>query len=392
MGALDGIRVVELATVFAGPATAMHLADQGAEVIKVEAPIGDDVRRIGTMFEGESPSYLALNRNKRGIVLDLTVPEARPVLLDLLRRADVFITNLRSPAIARLALTYPELRNVNPRLIYARITGWGSRGAYATRPAYDLMVQALTGLLGSRTSPEGVPIGTGIVACDMTGCAYLAYGIALALLQRAQSGDGQEVEVSLASAGLAVQANAAVQVQGITQEAANLSSALMTSYAASDGEWLFISCINQREWERLCQALDVSHLTDDPLFRDHAARAANREALHAILSAVFAVRTQKVWAEAFQEYDIPGAPVLGREGMFEQPQFWENDYLVRIERPNGRTVECVGSPLSLSRQPATIRRPPPKLGEHTAEVLEELGYSRDRLAHLWEIGVTRPAS
>ncbi len=277
-GPLEGIRVVEMTRGWAGPGAGMYLADQGAEVIKVEPPGGDDARRFFTSapIGGEDRGFLVVNRNKRGMVVNLSTPRGREIIHRLLEKADVFLENFRPGVAERVGLDYDILHTRYPRLIHASLSALGLKGPYAGLPAYDMVVQAFSGIMGQRQHPDGTPMSAGVWVADCSTPMTLAYGIMLALFHRERTGVGQRVETALLSQGLAMQSVELVRGEGEVREFAPQrysAQPVYSPYQCSDGQWLVCVAVNNDQWRRLCQALDAEALVGDPEFDDPLKRA-----------------------------------------------------------------------------------------------------------------------
>ncbi len=382
-GVLEGIRVLDLASMWAAPSCAMYLADHGAEVIKVEPPQGDESRRLftHTSLGNESPSFLAVNRNKRGIVLDLRKPEAQAIARKLAQQSDVVICNFRPKVAQRLGLRYEDLGPQNPRLIYVELSAYGKQGPFADKAGYDLLFQALSGMLHRRL-PDGTPLASGLWAADCSTPMMLAYGVALALLARERTGKGQRVETSLLQMAIAMQfvdlVKPEVEPPGKRQPS---NQATFAPYRCADGKWIIPVAISDKEWRRLCKALDLTHLVDDPAFATPSTRAYNND-LYPILAGVFEAKQRDEWLRLLQDADVPCAPVVDRSEVYGSPQVIANEMMTEITHPTaGRTV-MMGVPVKLSRNPGSLRRPSPLQGQHTDEVLRELGYDSAAIATL----------
>jgi crotonobetainyl-CoA:carnitine CoA-transferase CaiB-like acyl-CoA transferase len=381
MQALSGIRVLELSQMWAAPGAAMYLADHGADVIKVEPLAGDEGRRTLTqppVADGESRAFLALNRNKRGIALDIRHPKGRDVVLDLTRRADVLIHNFRPGVAERLGYGYSTLRGLNERLVYAWITAYGAEGPFAMRPGYDLLFQGLSGILGRRLRRDGRPAGAGVWVADCSAPMELAYGIAVALFMRERTGQGQLVTTSLLHAALAMQLPDLVQVEHALEpgEAGRDYSdqAMYAPYRCRDGRFLIIVVIQDEQWRRLCRALGLSTLGEDPRYGTSLDRARASDALRAALTDAFATRDRDEWLARLADADVPSAPILEPDQVLEYPQVLANQMLAAVDHPvAGRTV-TVSQPVRLHASDATAAGRAPLLGEHTEEVLLDLGY------------------
>jgi crotonobetainyl-CoA:carnitine CoA-transferase CaiB-like acyl-CoA transferase len=389
MHALSGIRVLDLSQMWAAPGAAMYLADHGAAVIKVEPPGGDEARRTLTqppIAGGESRSFLALNRNKRGIALDIRDPRGQEVVRDLVRRSDVLVHNFRPGVAERLGYGYPTLRALNPRLVYAWITAYGHEGPLSGRPGYDLLFQGLAGIMARRRLPDGRPLGASVWVADCSAPIVLAYGIALALLARERTGQGQLVTTSLLHAALAMQLPDLVTVERALDEEGvptnYTEQALFAPYRCRDGRDLVIVVIQDEQWRRLCTALGRDDLADDPRYARALDRARGSVALGRLLGEVFRSRDRDDWLAALADADLPSAPVLEPGEVLDDPQVRANDMLAATIHPvAGRTV-MVGQPARLHDTEAAAARPAPLLGEHTEEVLRELGYSPSRIREL----------
>ncbi len=382
-GVLEGIRVLDLASMWAAPSCAMYLADHGAEVIKVEPPRGDESRRIftHTSLGNESPSFLAVNRNKRGIVLDLTKPEGQEIARRLAKGSDVVIHNFRPRVSKRLGLRYEDLEPQNPRLIYVELSAYGRKGPFADRAGYDILFQALSGMLHRRL-PDGTPITSGVWAADCSTPIMLAYGVALALLARERTGRGQKVETSLLQMAIAMQfvdlVKPEVEPPGMR---APSTQATFAPYRCADGFWIIPVAISDKEWARLCQALELAHLIADPAFATPQTRAYNND-LFPILAGVFETKPREEWLRLLQAADVPCAPVVSRDEVFSQPQVIENEMITEVRHPTAGRTLMMGVPVRLSANPGSIRRPSPLQGQHTADVLRELGYDDAAIAQL----------
>lgn len=388
---LEGIRVLDFAQVYAGPAAAMYLADQGADVIKVEPPGGETCRHIYTT-PGNGPfsfPFLVLNRNKRAIVVDLDRRDGQEVAHRLVQGADVVILSLRPHQATRMGMDYPALRQLNPRLVYVAISGFGEEGPDAGKPAYDLALQARAGILAAHRLPDGTPMPLTVMVNDMSCAMMTAFATMVALWQRQATGEGQQLNLALLDMSIAMQAQQLVQVQAVGSDSRLPGSRLAATVGAfrcADGEYLMVIAMTERQWSNLCQVLDVPHLAQDPGLRTYDARQERAEELYPVLEALFATRPRAEWQALLEKAEVPCGPVVDRRAVFADPQLAANGTLVDTVHPTLGKMRMMGVPFRGSWQRVEranpIRRPAPGLGEHTEEVLKEIGYTPSQIKKL----------
>ena len=379
-GPLDGMKVIELAHVMAGPVCGLMLADMGADVIKVEKPTGDDVRRaVPPEIAGESASYMMVNRNKRGIVLNLKDSRAVTILKKMLATADVVLENYRKGTMERLGLGYDELRRANPGLIYGEISGFGRTGPYKERGGFDLIAQGMSGLMAiTGEGPGRPPVKVGAPVSDITAGILLAMGVSAAYARRLQTGEGQRVDTSLFEAAIThtYWQSAIALATGVSPGPMGSAHPLNAPYQAfrtADG-WINIGAANQTNWERLVRIIGAPELNQDPRFRENTGRMANLEALTDTLNAIFGQKTTDQWLELLEDGGFPAGPVLSIAEMHADPQTRAREMLVATDHPVAGTVETLGLPVKFADTPGGIRCPAPTLGQHTREVLAEYGF------------------
>ena len=374
-GALDGVRVLDLTRVLAGPYCAMFLGDLGAELVKIEQPgVGDDTRGWGPPFVGgESAYFLCVNRNKKSVTIDLKSAEGVDLLRRLAKSADVLIENFRPGTMERLGLGEEELRLGNPRLVYASLSGFGADGPMSDWPGYDLIVQAWGGLMSITGTPDGEPTKVGVAIIDLVAGLMLGKAIVAALFAREKIGIGQKVDTSLLEAEVACLINAGSNylVEGkipLRWGNAHPSIVPYQSFRTSDG-YLVIGVASEGIWRRFCQALGRAELADDARFAKNSDRVENRAALIPILSEIFLTRGSDTWLKLLNEAEVPCAPVQTIDKVFSADQVLRREMLVEVEHPTAGTVRMAGLPVKFSATPASIRLPPPLLGQHTAQIL-----------------------
>jgi formyl-CoA transferase len=388
-GALDGLRVLELTQVMAGPFCAQVLADMGADVVKIEPPDGGDTTRraLGFRMRGEdTAAFLAVNRNKRSLALDLKAERHRAIFHRLARDADVVLENFRPGVAARLGADWDTLRALNPRLVHASVSGFGQTGPYAMRPGYDLIAQGLAGVMSVTGEPGGEPVKCGIPIADLSAGLFCAVGILSALAARERTGRGQRVDTSLFEGALALSIWETAELWATGRVPQPLGSAhrLTAPYQAlrtRDGH-ITVGGNNQRLWERLCGALGREDLVDDPRFATNDARMEHRPALVAELESALEGSDTDHWVDALLEAGVPAGPIHDYRQVFDDPHTQAREMEVELEHPVEGTIRALGIPVKLSDTPGAIRRAAPLLGEHTEEVLRDAGFSAEEIAAL----------
>jgi len=391
--ALDGIRVLDLTLWQQGPYASAMLADLGADVIKIEAPGSPDPGRR-FLFRPElglSVYFEAHNRGKRSLALDLKKPQGKDVLFRLVERADVFLNNLRLGAVKRLGLTYEALRAVNPRIIYAHASAWGSQGPDADLGSFDMLAQARSGIMSINGEPDGPPLPVPVPIADQLGAILTAYGIMAALFHRERSGEGQEVEVSLLGSQLALQCFnvATYNLSGRLphRRPRGRFAPLWNTYRGADGKYVALAMPEERWWPGTCRALGQPDLEHDARFDTAAKRHQNAQHLVDHLDGVFAQRPACEWAQRFQHEGLMAGLVQDYEDVARDPQVAANAYVEELEWPGHPPLRMPGAGARLSRTPGSIRGMAPALGAHTREVLLENGFSPEEIDRLEAEGV-----
>lgn len=386
-GALAGLRVLDLSRVLAGPFCAMILGDHGADVVKVEPPEGDETRTWGPPFQsGTAAYYLSINRNKRGIALDLRRPEAREVVLRLADRADVLIENFKLGTMERWGLGYEEvLFRRNPRLIYCNISGFGRSGPYAGLPGYDAIAQAMGGVMSLNGTPEQ-PMKVGMAVADLSTGMFAAIGILVALEARRRTGRGQRVDCSLLDSQVALLTSYAGNYFASGKRPARYGSGhpnvVPYNLFPTADRPLYLAVGNDRQFRKLCEIIGRPDLADDPRFATNAARSQNRDALEPELAAALRARTADEWMRELMGAGVPAGPLNHVDEVAADPHVLARGMVRELHHPDIEGFRTLGIPVRLGETAGSIRRHPPRLGEHNREVLGELGYSAAEIERL----------
>jgi crotonobetainyl-CoA:carnitine CoA-transferase CaiB-like acyl-CoA transferase len=390
MSALAGYRVLELAHFIAGPVCGLYLADMGADVIKVEAPGGGDASRglydAQTVPGGDSSVYLATNRNKRSVAVDLTRPEGRAVFLELVKNADVVIEAYRGGVAERLGIGYDACVAVNPRIIYCSLSAFGPRGPFREKPGLDMLVQALGGIMSVTGERDGGPLLCGTPVVDTMGALACGQAVVTALLHRERTGEGQRVDVALLD--LALLANAARLIMYLAngEEICRHGSAhpFMVPFQALEAKdgWIYVAVWAEKLWAPFCAAIDRPELVDDPRFAERKTRFAHREDLRAIIIPLFRERTIAEWMTRLEKGDVLCVPVNDFKTLANDPQVRASGLLVEEEHPRAGRFTTLDTAVRFTATPGTRRTGAPALGEHTDVVLGEAGIDVDKIRHL----------
>jgi crotonobetainyl-CoA:carnitine CoA-transferase CaiB-like acyl-CoA transferase len=373
-GALDGLVVLDLTSHLSGPYAAMMLADQGADVIKIERPgAGDDARKMPPFIEGESAPFMIWNRNKRSVELDLKSPEGKAKLLEFVDGADILIENMRPGVMDKLGLGYSVLKERNTRLIYAAISGFGQTGPYASRGGFDLIAQGMSGLISTNGPAEGPPYRLPIAISDVAAGMFLGFGILAAVESRHKTGRGQMVETSLLEAAISFGVYEAAHYSTHQTRPERIGqmhrgSAPYQCMAAADG-YLVIGAAQQQFWTNFVEIIGKPELMHDPRFTTNADRVANNMALIAIIEKELVKKPKAYWLAELEKKKIPCGPMLNYDEVFTDPHVLAREMYVPTEHAKAGTFYTVGVPLKFSETPGKVRRAAPVLGQHTAEVI-----------------------
>lgn len=388
--ALDGVRVLDVTQVMAGPFCAMLLCDMGADVIKVEPPGGDSTRRMPGAVGTDSPSFNAVNRGKRAMVLDLTHAEGRDAARRLALASDVLVENYRPGVMTKFGLGYEELSQAHPGLVYASISGYGQTGPAAGKGGFDLVAQGVSGLMSITGEPERPPVKVGIPITDLGAGLFAVTGILSALLARATTGRGQRVDTSLVDAGVALSVWEATQYfsgRGVPTPlgSAHRMNAPYEAIRCADG-YVTIGAANDRTFQRLCEALEHPEWATDPDYADNARRVTHRAALAARIEEVMMRHPREHWLALFERHRVPSGPINDYADVMSDPHVLARELVVDTEHPTLGHIKTLGTPIKLSDTPLTPGRPAPLLGQHSDEILSGVGFSAAEITSLRERG------
>jgi crotonobetainyl-CoA:carnitine CoA-transferase CaiB-like acyl-CoA transferase len=381
MKPLEGIKVLDLTRVLAGPFCTMILADMGAEVIKIEQPgRGDDTREFGPPFQkGESAYFLSINRNKKSITLDIKSDNGREIIRRLIQRSDILVENFRPGALKKLGFDYETASTINPRLIYASVSGFGQTGPWSAKPGYDLAIQGLGGIMSLTGDAGAPPYKVGVSQADLTAGLYAVQGIMLALYARERTGRGQLVDVGMFDCQISLLSFQAgiYFMTGVSPTRKGNQHPTICPYETfkARDRYLTIAVGNDRLWQKFCALLGLEKLRNHPEYSTNPVRVQHRDRLFPIIQEEIGKRESAYWLTLFEENGIPSGPILSVEEALTQPQTVAREMVTIVNHRTLGKIKQTGIPVKLSDTPGAIENPPPCLGEHTDAILESLGYS-----------------
>lgn len=385
---LEGIKVLDLTRVLAGPYGTMVLGDLGADVIKIEMPVkGDDARHFGPYKDGESAYFISLNRNKRSITLDLKSEKGKEVFREMVKEVDILVENFRPGTMEKLGLGYEDLKEINPALIYAASSGYGHTGPYSKKAAYDAVVQAMGGLMSITGEENGKPTRVGTSIGDITAGLFAAIGILAALANRYETGKGQKVDVAMLDCQVAILENAIARytVTGeVPRPGGNKHPSIVPfePFDTKDGE-IMVAAGNDALWAAYCRALGLEELITDGRFVTNPLRNDNYNELRPIIAEAMRENTTEEWLEILDKAGVPNGPINTIDKVMEDPQVVAREMIVEIDHPISGTIKVPGVPIKLSETPGSIRTTSPLLGQHTDEILKELlNYDEEKIEAL----------
>lgn len=391
-GALSGVRVLESTQHLAGPSCAMFLADMGAEVIKIERPgSGDASRILGKLQNGESPMFMALNRNKLGMTLNYKDPRAVKIFMQLAADSDVIVENNRAGVMDRLGLGYDAVKAVNPQIIYASISGFGQTGPYHERGGYDTIAQGMSGIMSATGNEGAPPAKAGVPVIDIGTGLFTAYGILAAYIHRQRSGEGQYLDMALLDCAIAfsIWEAAAVFSGGATPTpmgSMHRRNQPHGAFKTQDG-YLCVAADQQHHWKMFCELAGLQELVDDPRFATNRDRVQNRLAMQEAIEAALAHKTSAAWHDLLVAAGVPCGPVYGYDQVFDDPHVQHRQMAVDIDHPKAGLISITNTPLKLSQTPGHVRMPAPILSQHTDAILQRLGYDAATIASYHAEGV-----
>jgi len=382
---LEGVRVVEFCQVAAGPFCGMLLADFGADVVKIENPAsGDGMRQWPPITDGFSENFASLNRNKRSVTLDLKDQEQRRKAFALCASAEVVIENNRAGVMKRLGLDYQSIATANPAIVYCSISGFGQSGPRAAQGAFDVTVQAISGVMSVTGEPDGAPVKCGVPISDFSTGLYAAFAVAAALRSASRTRLGSHIDISLLGASLGVAALQTSEYFGTGNPpkklgAAHPRNAPYEAFRSQDG-WFVMAAGNNKLWESVCHSVDMPELFDDPRFVTNSKRAAAQKELRVILEERFKTKPSAHWINTFESVGVPCGPINSYDQALDDPQVRAMGWIKELRLPSGKMTRTFGSPLIINGKTLPVRRPPPELGQHTEEVLTELEHTSPSFA------------
>ena len=391
MKALEGVRVLDLTRALAGPFCTLMLGDYGADVIKIELPgSGDDTRTWGPPFIGEESAYfLSINRNKRSLTLNFREPKAVEVFLKLAKDADIIVENFTPGVMQRLGIDYETVKGVNPGIIFCSISGFGQTGPYKARPAYDQIMQGISGLMSITGEPAGEPEKIGIAVTDIGAGMWAAFSVLAALRHRYETGDGQYIDIAMLDAQVAwltYQAGYYFANNAPPQRLGKAHPTLVPyqGFMGSDGKYFNVAVGSERLWERFCQGVGREDLKDDPEYATNGDRVRNRGKIVPLLQEFFLTRPSVDWVADLQAVSVPAGPINDLADVFSDPQVLHREMFQEMPHPTLGSIKQTGLPLKFSATPGSLDRHPPLLGEHNDEILAGLGYSEGEIRQMAE--------